>query len=130
DRIGHEPIMASPLDRHPGGLPSSDVGGRWCSRKTGARRHGAPRGDRDPAPGERGSRRAVGEAGTFVTENAADFLPLLEQRQGAGLSMTPVLVALTADLGVGGTLHGHLAADIDQWAVGNPDPHAHAHWFA
>ena len=47
--------------------------------------------------------RAVDERRTLVTENARDFLPLLDQRQSAGVSTTPVLVALTAGRGVGGS---------------------------
>lgn len=74
--------------------------------------------------------RAADESRTLVTENAADFLPLLDQRQSAGMSMTPVLVALTASRGVGGALHARLARDIDCWAANNDDPYAHAHWLA
>ena len=73
--------------------------------------------------------RAVGEERTVLTENASDFLPLLDQRQGAGLSTTPVLIALTAGRGVGGALHARLAADIDLWATANTDPYSHAHWL-
>jgi predicted nuclease of predicted toxin-antitoxin system len=73
--------------------------------------------------------RAVAEGRTLVTENAADFLPLLDQRQSAGLAMTPVLVALTAGRGAAGTLHARLANDIDRWAVADPDPYLHAHWL-
>lgn len=73
--------------------------------------------------------RAVHDGRTLVTENAADFLPLLDQRQGAGLSMTPVLFALTAGRGTGGALHARLAKDIHSWAAGNATPYAHAHWL-
>jgi predicted nuclease of predicted toxin-antitoxin system len=73
--------------------------------------------------------RAVDDGRTLVTENAADFLPLLDRRQGAGLSMTPVLVALKAGRGVGDALHVRLADDIDGWAADNADPYAHAHWL-
>jgi predicted nuclease of predicted toxin-antitoxin system len=73
--------------------------------------------------------RAVDDGRTLVTENASDFLPLLDQRQSAGVSMTPVLVALTARRGVGGALHTRLAGDIDNWAASNADPYAHAHWL-
>jgi len=73
--------------------------------------------------------RAVDEDRTVITENAVDFLPLLDQRQGAGAAMTPVLVALTAGRGVGGTLHARLAVAIDAWAAENSDPYAHAHWL-
>ena len=74
--------------------------------------------------------RAVDERRVVVTENAADFLPLLDRRQSAGLRTTPVLVALTAGRGVGGALHARLADDIDAWAAGSPEPYAHAHWLA
>ena len=73
--------------------------------------------------------RAVDERRTLVTENARDFLPLLDQRQSAGVSTTPVLVALTAGRGVGGRLHGRLADDIDSWAAENAAPYTHAHWL-
>ena len=73
--------------------------------------------------------RAVEDERSLVTENASDFLPLLDQRQSAGMSMTPVLIALTATRGVAGALHTRLADDIDKWAVDNTDPYAHAHWL-
>ena len=73
--------------------------------------------------------RAVDERRTLVTENAVDFLPLLDQRQSAGMTMTPVLVALTAGRGIGGALHARLADDIAEWAARNADPYAHAHWL-
>ena len=73
--------------------------------------------------------RAVEEGRTLVSENAVDFLPLLDQRQSAGLAMTPVLVALTAGRGVGEALHARLADAIDRWAIANIDPYAHAHWL-
>lgn len=73
--------------------------------------------------------RAVDEDRTVVTENAVDFLPLLDQRQGAGAAMTPVLVALTTGRGVGGKLHARLAGAIDTWAEENSNPYAHAHWL-
>lgn len=73
--------------------------------------------------------RAADEGRTLVTENAADFLPLLDLRQSAGLPMTPVLIALTAGRGVGGTLHTQLATAVDSWAAGTADPYAHAHWL-
>ena len=73
--------------------------------------------------------RAADEDRIVVTENAVDFLSLLDQRQGAGAAMTPVLVALTAGRGVGGRLHARLASAIDSWAAENVDPYAHAHWL-
>jgi predicted nuclease of predicted toxin-antitoxin system len=74
--------------------------------------------------------RAADTGRTLVTENAADHLPLLGQRQAAGSPMTPVLIALTAGRGVGGALHARLADALDGWANANPDPYAHAHWLS
>ena len=65
----------------------------------------------------------------MVTENARDFLPLLDQRQSAGVPTTPVLVVLTAGRGVGGTLMPALRDDIASWAADNATPYAHAHWL-
>lgn len=73
--------------------------------------------------------RAVEESRTVVTENAVDFLPLLDQRQSAGLAMTPVLIALTTSRGVGGALHTRLANAIGLWATNSPDPYHHVHWL-
>ena len=81
------------------------------------------------APDEVVLARAAEEGWTLVTENAADFLPLLDQRQSAGAAMAPVLIALTAGRGTRGALHSRLAADIDQWAARNPQPYAHVHWL-
>lgn len=73
--------------------------------------------------------RAVDDRRVLVTENARDFLPLLDHRQGSGRPMTPVLIALTTGRGVAGALHARLANDIQQWALDNADPYAHAHWL-
>jgi predicted nuclease of predicted toxin-antitoxin system len=73
--------------------------------------------------------RAAEDGRTLVTENAVDFLPLLDRRQGAGLAMVPVLIALTSGRGVGGALHAQLATGIDRWARQTRDPYAHAHWL-
>jgi predicted nuclease of predicted toxin-antitoxin system len=73
--------------------------------------------------------RAVENGRTVATENAADFVPLLDQRHGAGVPTTPVLIALTTGRGVGGALHARLAADIDRWARSQGDPYAHVHWL-
>lgn len=73
--------------------------------------------------------RAVDDRRTLVTENAADLLALLDERQSAGMPMTPVLIAMTAGRGVAGALQVRLAADIHRWAGRVPDPYAHAHWL-
>ena len=72
--------------------------------------------------------RAADAGRTVATENASDFLPLLDHRQSVELSTTPVLVALTAGRGVaarsmlGSPTHRRLGTD-------NPDPYTHAHWL-
>lgn len=81
------------------------------------------------APDEDVLARSVAEGRTLVTENASDFVPLLDLRQVAGLSMTPVLLALKEGRGTGGRLHARLARDIDRWAVAHPQPYAHVHWL-
>ena len=73
--------------------------------------------------------RAVADGRTLVTENAVDFLPLLDQRQAAGLPMTAVIVAVKSGRGVGGALHTRLAEDLAAWASDNPTPYLHAHWL-
>lgn len=72
---------------------------------------------------------AVAEERIVITENAADFVPLLDRRQSAGLPMMPVLVALKAGRGSGGALHARLVRDVVTWARANPEPYAHAHWL-
>ena len=72
---------------------------------------------------------AVAEDRTLVTENAVDFLPLLDQRQAAGLPMTTVIVALKAGRGAGRAMHSRLADDLRTWATNNPTPYQHAHWL-
>lgn len=81
------------------------------------------------APDEAVLARAADEGRVVVTENAADFLPVLDRRQGAGLAMTPVLVVLTAGRGVGGAFHARVAEAIAGWATANAEPYAHAHWL-
>jgi hypothetical protein len=73
--------------------------------------------------------RAVDEGRTLVTENASDFVPLLDQRRAASVPTTAVLVALAVARGVGGALHARLADDIDSWAADAGDPYTHAHWL-
>ena len=73
--------------------------------------------------------RAVADSRTLATENAVDFLPLLDQHQAAGLPMTAVVVALKSGRGAGGALHARLADDLAAWATDHPAPYQHAHWL-
>lgn len=65
-----------------------------------------------------------------VTENVADFVPLLDQRTALGLSVTPVVVALKRSLPSGaGALVYHLTQRLNWWAEKNPTPYRHVHWL-
>ncbi len=74
--------------------------------------------------------RAVAEGRIVVTENAADFLILLEQRTAAGLPVTPVVVAPKRHLPrSAGALAPALAERLARWAEDHPAPYRHAHWL-
>ena len=75
--------------------------------------------------------RVVRDDRVLVTENAADFVPLLDERVGAGEATTAVLVALKRKLPRGArAMSNALARRVDKWADANPDPYRHAHWLA
>lgn len=74
--------------------------------------------------------RAVRDDRVLVTENAADFVPLLDERAGAGEALTPVLVALKRHLPRGaGAMSNALASRLDKWSTANPEPYLHVHWL-
>lgn len=74
--------------------------------------------------------RAVEDGLVVVTENAVDFVPLLEQRSAAGLPSTPVVIALKRGLPRGaGAMNGALADRLARWAEEHPDPYHHVHWL-
>jgi predicted nuclease of predicted toxin-antitoxin system len=74
--------------------------------------------------------RAVRDDRVVVTENAADFVPLLDLRAGAGEAMTPVLVILKRNLPRGvGAMSNALVRRVAKWAKANPDPYRHVHWL-
>ncbi len=72
---------------------------------------------------------ATSQGRVVVTENAADFVPLLDARTAAGEAVVPVVVALKGNLprGAGAMSHA-LAAKLDTWAEDTPDPYHHVHW--
>lgn len=74
--------------------------------------------------------RSAAENRVVVTENAADFVALLDARTAAGLTAPPVIIALkrTMPRGAGAMSH-HLAERLDAWAQANPDPYRHVHWL-
>jgi Domain of unknown function (DUF5615) len=74
--------------------------------------------------------RAVREERVLVTENAADFVPLLDERAAAGERLVPVLVALKRNLPRGaGAMANALGRRLDKWSKANPDPYRHVHWL-
>jgi len=74
--------------------------------------------------------RAVQEDRVLVTENAADFIPLLDQRAAAGQPLTPVVVVLKRNLPRGaGAMSNALARRLDKWSRADPEPYRHVHWL-
>jgi predicted nuclease of predicted toxin-antitoxin system len=74
--------------------------------------------------------RAADEDRVVVTENAADFVPLLDARIAAGLTVPPVVIALKRSLPSGAAaMHRALAKRLAAWADQNPDPYRHVHWL-
>lgn len=75
--------------------------------------------------------RAADDDRVVVTENAADFVRLLESRIAAGLAVTPVLVTLKRKLPRdAGAMNHALVQKLSRWADEHPDPERHAHWLA
>lgn len=75
--------------------------------------------------------RAVAEDLVVVTENAVDFVALLEAATSAGLVTVPVVLArkrtLPADAGAMAYVLAHRLA---RWADNHPEPYRHANWLA
>ena len=75
--------------------------------------------------------RAVKDHRVVVTENVADFVPLLDQRAAAGEPLTPVLVVLKANVPRGaGKLTNSLVRRLDKWSTSTPEPYRHVHWLS
>ena len=65
-----------------------------------------------------------------VTENAVDFLPLLDDLVAEGAAVPAVVIALKSRLPrSSGALSARLASKLVAWAEANPDPYHHAHWL-
>ena len=74
--------------------------------------------------------RASEEDLVVVTENAVDFIPLLDSRIAAALPACAVVIALKSNLPPGaGAMHHALASKLDQWAQQNADPYRHVHFL-
>lgn len=65
-----------------------------------------------------------------VTENAVDFVPLLDQRSAANEPLTPVVIALKRTLPKeAGVLAHRLSQRLCRWADEHPEPYRHVHWL-
>jgi predicted nuclease of predicted toxin-antitoxin system len=75
--------------------------------------------------------RAAEDDSIVVTENAADFIPLLDARTAAGLPTPPVIIALRRTLPTpAGAMHHALADKLTPWAKDHPSPYRHVHYLA
>lgn len=75
--------------------------------------------------------RAAEDDCVVVTENAVDFIPLLDARTAAGLPAPPVVIALKRNLPAGaGAMHHALVEKLAGWAANHRDPYRHAHDLA
>lgn len=75
--------------------------------------------------------RAADDDSVVVTENAADFIPLLDARTAAGLPTPPVVIALKSNFPApAGAMHHAVADKLAHWAKDNPDPYRHVHYLA
>lgn len=73
---------------------------------------------------------AAVEQRVLVTENAIDFVPLLDERAAAGVQTTPVLIALKRRLPrPAGALVHVLVQRLSRWADDHPEPYGHVHWL-
>lgn len=65
-----------------------------------------------------------------VTENAADFVALLDAAAGAGAVTPAVVLALKRTLPAdAGAMANELAKRLARWADTHPDPYRHVHWL-
>lgn len=71
---------------------------------------------------------AVVQDRLIVTENFADFVRLLEDRQSSDSPCVPIVFVRTSKVSSDGGLATPLAKQLDKWARGHPDPYVGAHW--
>jgi len=75
--------------------------------------------------------RAAEDDCVVVTENAVDFIPLLDARTAAGLPAPPVVIALKRNMSAGASaMHHALVEKLAGWAANHPDPYRHVHYLA
>ncbi len=74
--------------------------------------------------------RAAADDRVVVTENAVDFVSLLDARTATGQRVPPVVIALERTLPAGaGAMTHHLAVRLVRWAERHPSPYRHVHWL-
>lgn len=74
--------------------------------------------------------RATAEERVVVTENAVDFVALLDAAVAAGAVTPPVVLALKRTLPAdAGAMANQLAQRLARWADEHPDPYRHVHWL-
>ena len=65
-----------------------------------------------------------------VTENAVDFVPLVDAATQSGEITPPVVLALKRTLPPeAGALANELARRLHRWAVDHSEPYRHMHWL-
>jgi predicted nuclease of predicted toxin-antitoxin system len=73
---------------------------------------------------------ATAEERVVITENAVDFVPLLDAAAATGVVTTPVVLALKRTLPKDpGAMANALAERLAAWADTHPDPYRHVHWL-
>ena len=74
---------------------------------------------------------ATAQDRVVVTENAVDFVGLLDAAASAGVLTTPVVLALKRTLpSDAGAMANELANRLARWAHNHPDPYRHVHWLS
>lgn len=74
--------------------------------------------------------RATAEDRVVVTENAVDFVALLDAAASAGAVTAPVVLALKRTLPAdAGAMANELAKRLARWADNHPDPYRNVHWL-
>ena len=66
----------------------------------------------------------------IVTENAVDFVSLLDRAASMGNEAPPVMLALKRTLPTAaGAMEHQLVSRLARWADVHPDPYRHIHWL-
>jgi hypothetical protein len=74
---------------------------------------------------------ATAQDGVVVTENAVDFLALLDATASGAVLIPPVVLALKRTLPPdAGAMANELANRLARWAHHHPDPYRHVHWLS